>query len=677
VSVADEVAALRGTRPATLKDLLRHPSFSKLMAAMTVSSLGDWVGFVAVTSLVTRLEKNSLSAASYAVAGVMMARILPSVLFGPLAGVIVDRVNRKHLMIAADIGRGVMYASMPFLGQLWAILVMSFLIECLSLVWSPAKDSSVPNLVPRRQLVNANTVGLATTYGTLPLGGIIFALLVALASAVGHTVHYFEHRQEFLALWLDAGTFAFSAYMVSQLPIRRTATQGEPFQLSRAGKDIADGFRFLREHSLVRAMTVGIVVAFAGVGSVIALGSVFARITLHAGASGWGFLVTAIGIGMGLGMASLSQFGKVIEREHLFPIAMLSGAAALFVDAAMTNIALASLVTVFLGFFAGVTWVTGYALLQENVTDEFRGRTFGTLTVMSRLGMFGSFVVFPAIAGAVGRHHRISLGGLHLDLTGTRVALWTGGVVVVLAGLSSLRGLRRHRLTKPQPLGLLPRLMKGGRHGVFVVFEGVEGAGKGTQVELARQFLEGEGLDVVVTREPGGTDLGERLRTLLLDPGTGTVEPRTEALLFAASRSQHVAAVIRPALEEGKVVLCDRFIDSSLAYQGVARGLGEQDVLTLNVWATQGLFPDLVVLLHLEPEEGLARAGKDARADRIESEGPPFFAKVADAYLKIAEEHPERIVVVDAGQAPEVVHQQVREALRRVVGGPQTEQGAP
>src|SRR5438105_9199946 len=151
---------------------------------------------------------------------------------------------------------------------------------------------------------------------------------------------------------------------------------------------------------------------------------------------------------------------------------------------------------------------------------------------------------------------------------------------------------------------------------------------------MAKAFLEAEGREVQVCREPGGTAVGERLRGLLLDRDTGNVEPRTEALLFAAARSQLVATVIRPALEAGKIVLCDRFIDSSLAYQGVARGLGEQDVLTLNVWATQGLFPDLVVLLHLEPEEGMSRAAGDP--DRIEAEDVAFHAKVADAYLRIA-----------------------------------------
>jgi dTMP kinase len=152
---------------------------------------------------------------------------------------------------------------------------------------------------------------------------------------------------------------------------------------------------------------------------------------------------------------------------------------------------------------------------------------------------------------------------------------------------------------------------------------------------------------------------------MLLDHQTGHLEPKTEALLFAASRAQHVTTVIRPALAEGKVVICDRYIDSSVAYQGWARGLGEQDVLTLNVWATQGLFPDLVLLLHLEPEAGLLRSLEEP--DRIEMEGGDFHAKVADAYLRIAEEHPERFVVLEADDAPERVHERVIEALERVL----------
>jgi dTMP kinase len=182
---------------------------------------------------------------------------------------------------------------------------------------------------------------------------------------------------------------------------------------------------------------------------------------------------------------------------------------------------------------------------------------------------------------------------------------------------------------------------------------------------MAERYLRDAGHDVLVTREPGGTELGERVRGIVLDPATGKLDSRTEALLFAASRAQTVTSVIRPALAEGKIVICDRYVDSSLAYQGWARGLGEQDVLTLNVWATQGLFPDLVILLHVEPEVGLARSAESP--DRMELEGQAFLAKVADAYLKIAEEHQERFVVVDADREPALVFDSVRDALDRAL----------
>jgi dTMP kinase len=156
---------------------------------------------------------------------------------------------------------------------------------------------------------------------------------------------------------------------------------------------------------------------------------------------------------------------------------------------------------------------------------------------------------------------------------------------------------------------------------------------------------------------------------MLLAHETGKLEPKTEALLFGAARAQLVSTVIRPALEQGKVVLCDRYIDSSLAYQGVARGLGEQDVLTLNVWATQGLFPDIVILLHIEPEQGLERSlAADGEHDRIESEGADFHAKVANAYLHIAEEHPERIIVIDSARPPEIVEEDIKACVLKILG---------
>ncbi len=200
----------------------------------------------------------------------------------------------------------------------------------------------------------------------------------------------------------------------------------------------------------------------------------------------------------------------------------------------------------------------------------------------------------------------------------------------------------------------------------FITFEGVEGSGKSTQLRLLAARLRRNRRRVLVTREPGGTELGEKIREVLLDPKTGKLDARSEALLFAAARAQTVTSVIRPALAEGKVVICDRYVDSSLAYQGWGRGLGEQDILTLNVWGTQGLFPDLVILLHLEPERGLLRSTDPP--DRMELEGQDFHAKVADAYLKIAEEHPERFVVIDADKPSAEVFDAVRVAIDKALG---------
>jgi dTMP kinase len=607
-----------------------------------------------------------------AVAGVMLARLLPSVLFGPIAGVLADRFERKRVMMLAHLSRGVMYAAMPLLPVLWAIFLISFLIECLSLLWAPAKDAIIPNVVPRRQLANANSVSLVTTYGTLPLGGVLYTALAALAVAIGAGVPYFAENPEALAIWLGAVTFFFSARLVSGLEDRSSAvvrakTRALPsLSLRSALQEIGEGITFLRAHPLIRSMTLGVVMGFAGVGAVIALGPVFARFSLNAGSTGFGILVTALGIGMGLGMGAMSLLTRYVDKERLFYGGMLGAAACLFVLAAMPSIALAALFTVPMGVGVGLTWVTGYTMIQENVSDEFRGRTFSTITISARIALFAALAVFPALSSTIGPHF-VTVGGRVFDLSGTRFALYLAGVVVVFAALISRRGLKRSHVARSRPLTLIPEFLRANGPGLFIVFEGMEGAGKGTQIELAREYLGSRSLEVVVTREPGGTGFGDRLRETILDRATGRVDPRAEALVFAAARAQLVATVIRPALADGKIVLCDRFVDSSLAYQGFGRGVGEQDVLTLNAWATQGLFPDLVILLNIDPEEGLARAGENL--DRIEAEDLAFHVRVADAYLRIAEEHPDRFHVVDASVAPEEVHKHVREAMDRILAG--------
>jgi dTMP kinase len=195
---------------------------------------------------------------------------------------------------------------------------------------------------------------------------------------------------------------------------------------------------------------------------------------------------------------------------------------------------------------------------------------------------------------------------------------------------------------------------------MFVTFEGLDGSGKSTQAELLRARLEADGLDVVSTREPGGTELGERVRDLVLHGGH--VTPWAEALLYAAARAQHVDEVIRPALERGAAVICDRYLDSSVAYQGVGRGLGLERVLELNLAAVGGLLPDRTFLLSLEPAEIGSRLG--GVHDRLERESAEFHARAAAAYRDLAGRFPERIVVLDAARPPDELAEEVYGSLR-------------
>ncbi|MDX6481351.1 MAG: dTMP kinase [Gaiellaceae bacterium] len=195
---------------------------------------------------------------------------------------------------------------------------------------------------------------------------------------------------------------------------------------------------------------------------------------------------------------------------------------------------------------------------------------------------------------------------------------------------------------------------------MFVSFEGADGSGKSTQAKLLYEALAADGREVVLTREPGGTELGERARELVLNgPHMGAW---AEAALYAASRAEHVEEVIRPALDRGAIVVCDRYIDSSLAYQGIARGLGVDAVLQLNLTVTGGLLPDVTFLLLLDPQVAAVRYYS---SDRLELEGPALQAKVDAAYRQLAERFPERIVTVDADRPANEIGDEIREQLRQ------------
>ena len=200
---------------------------------------------------------------------------------------------------------------------------------------------------------------------------------------------------------------------------------------------------------------------------------------------------------------------------------------------------------------------------------------------------------------------------------------------------------------------------------MFITLEGPEGSGKTTAVEAAVKALEAKGYQIVRTREPGGTPIAEQIRNVILDKENTKMDPRTEALLYAASRRQHLVEKVWPALKEGKIVICDRYLDSSLAYQGGARGLGVDNILNVNLFATENTFPDLTLLFDITPEEGLKRIAANAsrEVNRLDLEKLEFHHKVRNTFLDLAKRYPERFVIIDASKSREEVARATLDAI--------------
>ena len=207
------------------------------------------------------------------------------------------------------------------------------------------------------------------------------------------------------------------------------------------------------------------------------------------------------------------------------------------------------------------------------------------------------------------------------------------------------------------------------KKGIFITMEGPEGAGKTTIINMLGSRLEAEGYQVMQTREPGGIDIAEQIRNVILDKNNTKMDSRTEALLYAAARRQHLVEKVLPALEKGYIVLCDRFIDSSLAYQGYARGLGIDEVYSINQFAIEGMMPQLTFYFDIEPEAGLERIyqHKDREVNRLDLENLGFHHKVREGYYKLMNDHSERIIKIDASQSIEEVYEATEKKIKETI----------
>ncbi|MEX2619387.1 MAG: dTMP kinase [Egibacteraceae bacterium] len=645
------------------------------------SSFGDWIGLFALQVLVVSLAPAGSRLALFGLGGVMMARLLPSAIFGPIAGVVADRYDRRRLMFVADIVRGALFVVVAFSRDLVTLLVLTFVIECLSLLFIAAKDASLPQIVERRHLTQANQMNLFVTYGPLPLGALTATVLVSIAGFlaglglpdVGATT---------FSLLVNAATFFIAGLVILGLrlpPKVRRATDADG-QAPGVWEELRAGLRFIRDLPLIRALITGVVGVAFGAGVVVALGPEFVRSDLGLPEADWFTLVAFVGTGLLLGILLVPVITNHVRKERLFPPCLTGAAAAGVVIATLPSLQLASMVGFLLGGLVGISFVSGYTLLHEQTTDDMRARTFAAFYTSTRVAMFAALGLGPMLAGLIGRFS-IGAGGRFATMSGVRLTMLAGGIAALLSAISAWRAMDRavrQRDSAGDRAGgaggaggagrtlRLPLPRAEPTPGVFVALEGGEGAGKSTQMGLLAATLRAEGHDVLATREPGGPPVSERVREILLDPASGAMEARTETLLYAAARAEHVEAVIRPALSAGTVVICDRFLDSSVAYQGFARGLGEDAVYEINRWAVGGIEPDVVVLLDLDVEEGLRRAvpgsGHDG-GDRIEREDSAFHERVADGFRSLADRDDGRVVVVDGRGEPEVVAERVRAAL--------------
>jgi len=675
--------------------------FRRLWIALSLSSLGDWLSILALTVLAANLAGRrtaghsvvgGLASQSAAVSGVWIATLLPALLLGPLAGAIADRLDRRVTMIVGDVVRGLLFLSIPLFPNLTWIYVAKFLAGCASLFWTPATNASIPNLVPRDKLEGANQLSLLTTYGTAPVAAGVFSVLALVTEALGRISPYFKTNPVDLALYFNAASYAISAltiFLLRQIPKRQAS---DKISVPSTAKQIWEGWRLIGETPLLRGLSLGMVGAFSAAGVVVGLGYSYITDTLHGGSAGWGVVFAAIFIGLALGMVPASRLFKDFSRRRLFGLSIVGAAVPLALIALIPNLIMVALFVVFIGALAGIAYATGFTVVGLEVADDARGRTFAFFQSATQVILFVLIAIsgflstgFTKLIASITGSGSVKIGHVVYTSAGQNVVLLLGALVAAVLGIIAYRQMDDRKgiplredliaAVRGEPFeAAVPEQAQanghgtGKRAGLFIALEGGEGAGKTTQARLLAIWLREQGFDVETTREPGATKVGMRLRALLLDTTHAGMSPRAEALMYAADRAEHVSAVIEPALARGAVVITDRYVDSSLAYQGAARGLRTEDVGWLSRWATGGLTPDLTILLDLPPQAGLGRRARSA--DRLEAEPSEFHERVRTGFQALARAEPDRYLVLDATRPAAELSEEIRDRLRDMLPDP-------
>ncbi|MGW0928486.1 dTMP kinase [Streptomyces sp. NPDC002644] len=692
-------ALVADSRERAVRSLLGRPQLKRLWSAHLVSGTGDLLALLVLVMLALQAAVAESAfgggsrGAALTVACVLGARVLSTLLFGavllgPLTSLTAAEgpLDRRWTMVGADGFRLVLLILAP-LWIVWTpgtavamLLVTAFLAGVAERLWTICRASAAPALLPPPPPEGASIrplpdhsdalrrLSLRTSVAALPLAATVLVTTTLISNLLGAGIDWFTEHQVGLAAFVAAGLFAASISVLVQLrlPATRTPRARSPLE----------GLRRPRTGSGPDKGRTGaiplLVIACSSVAAAIAASvavAVLHAIDLGGGPVAYGLLVLALTGGTVAGVRLAPKVLPALSRRRLLALALTFTGVALLATGLVPDMATMLLTAALAGAGAGVAANTGHTLLDQEAEEYRRPRLTDHLHAVVRAVIGLAAVAAPLLAAAIGPHRMESGKFVFAHGCAAFVLMLVGALLLpvaalVLAKTDDRSGVPLRHDLRDAFQGDEPAAAPAS-NGFFIALEGGDGAGKSTQAEALAEWIRAKGHEVVLTREPGATPVGKRLRSILLDVSSAGLSHRAEALLYAADRAEHVDTVVRPALERGAVVISDRYIDSSVAYQGAGRDLSPTEVARISRWATNGLVPHLTVLLDVAPET--ARERFTEAPDRLESEPAEFHARVRSGFLTLAASDPGRYLVVDAGQEAEGVTTVIRHRLDQML----------
>ncbi|WP_111603784.1 dTMP kinase [Streptomyces sp. Amel2xB2] len=706
-SDAPDDALAAESRERAVGALLRFGPLRRLWSAHLTSGIGDALALLVLVLLALQAAAVRASGADAVFGGgyrgmalvipaVFAARLLATLLFGavllgPLSSLLAPGkgvLDRRWTMFGADALRALALIVAP----MWVdwmpakafplVLITVFVLGVAERFWTVAKDSAAPGLLPAPPPEGAavrplpdrqdalRRLWLRSTFMALPVAAIGLVVVTLISNALSSAFDWFHTHQAALGSYVAAGLFAAALSVVYflELPDGGTSRPRSPLEGLRrpkGGSGAGDGKG--RTGAVPLLVLAGAATAWA-VASAVALAALHAA-DLGGGPISFGLQVFVLAGGTAAGIRLAPRTLPLLSRRRLLALAVGLAGLALLVAGLVTDATTGIVLMTVAGLSAGVAAQAGHVLLDQETEAAHRARMTEHLQAIVRIAIGLGALIAPVAAGFIGPH-RVVAGDFVFDHGGAAFTLTlVGALLLPVAALVLGRTDDRQGVTLRRDLldalgGGQPKEAPAG-NGFFIALEGGDGSGKTTQVETLAEWIRAKGHEVVVTKEPGATPVGKRLRSILLDVSSSGLSHRSEALLYAADRAEHVDTVVRPALERGAIVISDRYIDSSVAYQGAGRDLSPTEIARISRWATAGLVPHLTVLLDIAPET--ARERFTEAPDRLESEPAEFHGKVRSGFLTLAAADPARYLVVDAAQEPEAVTTAVRHRLDEVL----------